>query len=119
MLVPGQGSDRLVGVALKLFADPLFQLGERLMQVECQVTLQVLPEPLDRIELRAVWGQEDQSNVVWNRKRIGFMEPPVVQNQDIDALGKSAGECLQEVSEAIATGRLTFEKKSVFGSTAP
>jgi hypothetical protein len=47
------------------------------------------------------------------------VEPPVIQNQDIDALGKSAGECLQEVLEAVATGRLTFEKKPVFGSTAP
>lgn len=72
------------------------------MQVEPQVIFQVLPQPLDWVQLRAVRGQEDQLNVVWNRKGLGFVEPPVVQNQDIQALREPARESIKKVLESVA-----------------
>jgi glucose-1-phosphate thymidylyltransferase len=54
ILISGQGSDRLVGVAVELLVDPFFQFGERLVQVEREVIFQVLPEPLNWVELWAV-----------------------------------------------------------------
>ncbi len=46
--------------------------------MEGKVVFHVFPEPLDRIQFRAVGRQKDQSNVLRNRQGFGFVEPPVV-----------------------------------------
>ncbi len=113
ILIPGQGSDRLVGVASELFLDSLPESRERLVQVEREVILQVLPEPLNRVELWAVGRQKDQANVLWYRQLASLMEPPVVQNQDVCASREPARESVEEVLEALAVQSISFEKKSL------
>jgi len=78
ILIPGQGSDRLVGVASELFLDSLPESRERLVQVEREVILHVFPQPLNRVELWAVRRQKEQSNVLRNRQGFGLVKPPIV-----------------------------------------
>ena len=52
--------------------------------MERHMVFQVLPEALDWIELRAVGREEDQPDVLGNRQFLGFMEPPVVQDQNTE-----------------------------------
>ena len=86
-----------------------------LIEVERQLVFQILPEPLNRIKLRAVRRQKREFDVARNREFIGLMELAVIQNHDVLALGKRLRKPIQEVLEADAVQTLVFGEKPLAG----
>lgn len=52
-----------------------------LVEIEGQLIFQVLPEPLDRVELWAVWGKKHELDVAWDRELLCLVKPAVSLNK--------------------------------------
>ena len=60
------------------------------------VIFQVAPDPLNRVQLRAIRWQEEQMYVFRQGEPLGCMCPTVVQQEDIQAVGKGLREGINE-----------------------
>jgi len=63
------------------------------------VVLQGAPDPLDRVQLRAIWGQEEQTHVLREGELGGRVRVTVVQQEDIEAVRESVREGVDEELE--------------------
>jgi hypothetical protein len=62
----------------------------------CKATLEVLPQPLNGVELWAVGRQVDQHDVGRDEQGFGDMGGGVVEHQEVEAVGVLAAEVLQK-----------------------
>jgi hypothetical protein len=63
------------------------------------VVLQVAPDPLDRVQLGAIRGQEEQTDVLREGELGGGVRPTVVLQEDIEAVGEGVREGIDEELE--------------------
>src|SRR5919108_1493035 len=63
------------------------------------LVLQVAPDPLDRVQLGAIRGQEEQTDVLREGELGGGVCPTVVQHEDIEAVGEGVREGIDEELE--------------------
>lgn len=54
-----------------------------LVEIKSQLVFQILPEPLDRIELWAVWRKKRQLDIAWHHKLLRLMKLAVIQNENV------------------------------------
>ena len=53
---------------------------------DINAAFQVLPQPLDRVQLRAVRGQPPEDDVLWDRHTLGHVRRGLVQQNDVQTL---------------------------------
>jgi hypothetical protein len=56
------------------------------------VVLQVAPDPRDRVQLGAIWGQEEQTHILRAGKLGGGVRPTMVHHEDLEAVGERVRE---------------------------
>jgi hypothetical protein len=77
------------------------------------VVLEVTPEPLNRVQLRAIRRQEEQPYVLRQGKPLGRMCPTIVQQEDIQAGGEGLREGLDEELEQLGVQRGPLQQEPV------
>jgi hypothetical protein len=60
-----------------------------------QRVLQVAPDPLDRMQLRAIGRPEDQAYVLWKRARQGLLRATVIPQEDMQTLREGLGQGIE------------------------
>jgi hypothetical protein len=115
-----------IGVCRKrLECGGLIRLEERgdvvLLHIEvgklepCERVFQITPDPLDGVQLGAVWWQEHQAYVGGECEPPGGMRATVVQEQEVEAVRKGGREGIDEELEAGGIQVGQFEKEPVAG----
>ena len=86
-----------------------------------QRVFEVAPDPLNRVQLRTIGRQEHQAHVFRQGQPLGGMRPTVVQQQEIQAIGKGLREQSTKIwkSSAFRYGSSRKNRSPVVGSTAP
>jgi len=69
------------------------------------VVLQVAPNPLARVQLRAIRGQEAQTSVLRPGELGGGVRPTVVSHEEMEAVGECLGEGIDEELEPLGVQR--------------
>gem|GEM_PF-1574388 len=77
------------------------------------VGLQVVPAPLDRIQLGAIRGQEEQTDVLREGELGGGGHPTVVQYEDLEAVGEGVRERVDEELEHLGVQIRRLEAEPV------
>jgi hypothetical protein len=77
------------------------------------VVLQVPPDPLDRVQLGAIPGQEEQMYVLQEGELGGGVRPTIVQQKDIEAIREGVREGLDEELEHLGVQIRQLEEEPV------
>jgi hypothetical protein len=76
-----------------------------------QAVLQVAPDPLDRVQLGAIWGQEEQTDVLREGELGGGVRPTVVEQENVEAVRKGLGEGIDEELEHLGIQRRPLQEE--------
>ena len=101
--IAGQRSDRRGGVALHQARHMRLQGGEAPSDAclhNLKAAFAILPEPLDRVQLRAVRGQPHEDDVVGDRHALGHVRRGLVQPDDVETLRIGLTNLVKQDSEA-------------------
>ena len=83
VVVAGEGLERTRRVALQQLGDAIAQFAQRREERAGQGCFEVLPDALDGIELGTIRGQEEEQQIGWQAKGLGFVERPIIEDEDI------------------------------------
>ena len=68
---------------------------------DINTAFQLLPEPFDRVQLRAVRGQPHEDDVVWYRHALGHVRRGLGQQDDVATLRIALAKLVQKDAEAL------------------
>jgi hypothetical protein len=77
------------------------------------LVLQVTPDPLNRVQFKAIGRQEHQAHVRREDELLGRMGPTVVQQEDIQAVGEGLREGVDEELEHLGVQIGQLQKEPV------
>jgi hypothetical protein len=77
------------------------------------IVLQVVSDPLNRVQLRTIRRQEEQPYVLRQGEPLRRMCPTIVQQEDIQAVGKGLREGIDEELEHLGVQRGQLQKEPV------
>jgi hypothetical protein len=80
-----------------------------------EVVFQVAPQALDRVQLWTIGRKPDVPHICWPLKPLGGMCAAVIQEQDVEAVGKRVGERVDKDLEGVGIELGPREEEALAG----
>jgi hypothetical protein len=76
---------------------------------------EIAPQPFDRIQFRGIRRKEEQSHVGREAQLPGFVEGPIVEQQQMETGGVGSSKMIEEELKALSIEEGEFQKEALSG----